>query len=95
MSKKNKTKIKIKIDKKVKVRNELARIAHFKSGAGTHKDRKKEANKKVCRKKIKFWVLFYCPPRGAIINLRIRIDKSIKARYNINVLWRYLCVKRN
>tara|TARA_B100000085_G_C18396041_1_gene452473 strand:- start:261 stop:440 length:180 start_codon:yes stop_codon:yes gene_type:complete len=54
MSKKNKIKIKVKIDKKIKVRNELARLAHFKSGAGLHKDKKKEANKKVCRKKIKF-----------------------------------------
>ena len=50
----SKNKIKIKIDKKVKTRNELARIVHFKSGAGIHKDKKKEANKKVCRKKIKF-----------------------------------------
>ena len=54
MSKKNKVKIKIKIDKRVKTRNELARLAHFKSGAGLHKDKKKEANKKTCRKKIKF-----------------------------------------
>lgn len=54
MSKKNKVRIKIKIDKKVKTRNELARIAHFKSGAGAHKDKKKEKNKKMCRKKIRF-----------------------------------------
>lgn len=37
--------------KRVKVRNWIAVSAHFKSGAGSHKDKKKERNKKLCRGK--------------------------------------------
>jgi hypothetical protein len=40
--------------KKTKLpRNQIAVDAHFKTGAGTHKDKKKEAEKKACRKKVK------------------------------------------
>ena len=39
--------------KKVKKRNWLAVLAHFRTGAGKHKDKKKERNKKICRGKIK------------------------------------------
>jgi len=34
-------------------RNWYAVAAHFKSGAGRHVDRKKKANKRACRGKIK------------------------------------------
>ncbi len=37
---------------KLKKRNWLAVKAHFKSGAGAHTDKKKEKNKKACRKKV-------------------------------------------
>jgi hypothetical protein len=46
MSSKNKT-------KKIKTRNWVAVAAHFKTGAGTHKDKKKEQSKNKCRGKIK------------------------------------------
>ena len=39
--------------KKPKARNWLAVHAHFRSGSGSHKDRKKEANRKACRGKFK------------------------------------------
>ena len=39
--------------KKIKERNWIAVAAHFRSGAGTHKDKKKESSKKACRKKPK------------------------------------------
>jgi len=39
--------------RKVKERNWIAVAAHFRSGAGTHKDKKKERNKKACRGKQK------------------------------------------
>lgn len=38
--------------KKVKKRNHLAVIAKIRTGAGTHPDQKKEANKKKCRGKV-------------------------------------------
>ena len=44
-----------KTKKKLQPRN-LTHLEHIKragAGAGTHKDRKKEANKKACRKPIK------------------------------------------
>ena len=37
---------------KPKVRNWTAVEAHLRGGAGIHKDKKKEASKKACRKKI-------------------------------------------
>ena len=39
--------------KKPKERNWIAVAAHFRSGAGSHKDRKKEANRKACRGRFK------------------------------------------
>tara|TARA_B100001123_G_scaffold108082_1_gene125876 strand:+ start:256 stop:480 length:225 start_codon:yes stop_codon:yes gene_type:complete len=39
--------------KKPKARNWLAVHAHFRSGSGSHKDRKKEANRKACRGRFK------------------------------------------
>lgn len=36
----------------IKRRNWIAVAAHFRSGAGGHKDRKKAANKKACRGKV-------------------------------------------
>jgi len=33
----------------LKVRNWLAVHAHFRTGAGKHKDRKREASRKACR----------------------------------------------
>jgi len=44
-----------KIRKKIQPRN-LTHLEHIKrqgSGSGTHKDRKKEANRKACRKPVK------------------------------------------
>lgn len=38
---------------KVKVRNRIAIDAWNRSGAGTHKDRKKEQNKRKCRDKVR------------------------------------------
>jgi hypothetical protein len=37
-----------------RVRNWLAVRAHFKTGAGSHGDKKKASNKKACRVKIQF-----------------------------------------
>jgi len=37
--------------KKIKTRNWLAVQAHFRTGAGSHKDKKKEDSKKACRDK--------------------------------------------
>ena len=45
---KNKNKVEIKR------RNWIAVAAHFRGGAGGHKDRKKAANKKACRGKVKW-----------------------------------------
>ena len=42
-----------KKEKKIKKRNWLAVLAHFKTGAGSHKDKKKERSKKKCRGKVK------------------------------------------
>ena len=39
--------------KEIKKRNWLAVLAHFKTGAGSHKDKKKERSKKKCRGKVK------------------------------------------
>lgn len=39
--------------KEIKVRNWLAILAHFKTGAGSHKNKKKESLKKKCRGKVK------------------------------------------
>ena len=39
--------------KETKYRNWVAVAAHFKTGAGTHKDKKKEQSKNKCREKIK------------------------------------------
>ena len=39
--------------KKIKYRNWMAVAAHFKTGAGKHKDKRKERSKKACRGKIK------------------------------------------
>ena len=43
---------KIKKPKTPKNRNWGAVAAHFKTGAGSHGDKKKAASKKACRKKI-------------------------------------------
>ena len=40
-----------KKNKKVKERNWIAVAAHFKTTAGAHKDKKKEASRKACRVK--------------------------------------------
>lgn len=37
--------------KKIKTRNWIAVKAHFRSGAGAHKDKKKEKSKNACRGK--------------------------------------------
>ena len=37
---------------KVKERNWIAVAAHFHTGGGSHGDKKKQASKKACRKKI-------------------------------------------
>ena len=42
------------MSKKLKSRNWIAVSAQFHSGAGAHKDKKKEASKKACRGKIKY-----------------------------------------
>ena len=42
-----------KKSKKIKTRNWIAVAAHFKTGSGAHKDKKKEDSKKKCRGKIK------------------------------------------
>ena len=39
--------------KKIKTRNWIAVAAHFKSGSGSHKDKKKHKNKYACRGKVK------------------------------------------
>ena len=39
--------------KKPKIRNWIAVAAHFKTGAGSHKDKKKQKNKYACRGKLK------------------------------------------
>ena len=46
MAKKNKK------PKAVKVRNWTAVAAHFKTGAGSHGDKKKAASKKACRGRV-------------------------------------------
>jgi len=46
MAKRNKT-------KKPKARNIIAVAAIVRSGAGRHKDRKKQANKRACRGKVR------------------------------------------
>lgn len=38
--------------KKPKVRNWQAVEVHLRPGAGPHKDKKKEAERKICRKKV-------------------------------------------
>ena len=38
---------------KPKQRNWIAVAAHFKSGSGSHKDKKREANRKACRGRVK------------------------------------------
>ena len=43
---------KIKKPKAPKTRNWGAVAAHFKTGAGSHGDKKKAASKKACRKKL-------------------------------------------
>ena len=40
--------------KKIKTRNWIAVSAHFKTGAGSHTDKKKEESKKACRDKGKW-----------------------------------------
>lgn len=40
--------------KRVKPRNHLAVIARLRSGAGLHKDKKKEASKKKCRQPVDY-----------------------------------------
>lgn len=40
-----------KKNKKIKERNWIAVSAHFKTRAGAHQDKKKQASKKACRKK--------------------------------------------
>jgi hypothetical protein len=37
-----------------RVRNWLAVRAHFKTGAGSHGDKKKQSSKKACRGKVQF-----------------------------------------
>ena len=44
--------VKHKNGKKVKARNIVAVAAIVRSGAGRHADRKKQANKRACRKKV-------------------------------------------
>ena len=39
--------------KKPKERNWIAVAAHFKSGSGSHQDKKREANRKACRGRVK------------------------------------------
>jgi len=39
--------------KKIKIRNWIAVAAHFKTGSGSHRDKKKHKNKYACRGRVK------------------------------------------
>ena len=46
---------KIKKPKAPKIRNWTAVAAHFKTGAGSHGDKKKKNSKKACRGRVTSW----------------------------------------